>query len=84
MNITIVEKTHQRNGISGKDFMQIKFTYSAKNEPNGVILIAIIPVQNNGEIDPTECFVVNPLNFDESYRGDSFGYEFAKMKKLLA
>jgi len=83
MNITIVEKTYQRNGVSGRGFIQIKFRYSAKNEPEGVVLIAILPVQDNGDIEPTECFVINPLDFNDSYRGDTFGYEFAKIDGLL-
>lgn len=83
MKITIVEKTFQRNGISGRGFMQVKFTYSAKDEPNGVILIAVLPIADTGEIEPTECFVVNPLNLSDSYRGDTFGYEFAKIKDLI-
>ena len=83
MNITIVEKTYQRNGVSGRGFMQVKFQFSAKDEPKGVMLIAILPVQDSGKIDPTECFVINPLDFSDQYRGDNFGEAFTKIKKLL-
>lgn len=83
MKINIVEKSYQRNGISGRGFLQVKFRYSDKNEPANVILIAILPIQDDGNILETECFVINPLDFNDHYRGDTFGAEFKNIKGLL-
>ena len=78
-NITIIEKSYQRNGITGRGFLQVKY-----RDENGVVLFAILPIQDDGKVLAKECYVFNALDLKDHYRGDVIGARFAKMTGLLS
>ena len=70
MKVSILEKSYQRNGISGDGFE----VYRIRSD--GETLIATITYADGpgGErLDPTTCRVVDPLDLQSHYRGDVIG-----------
>ncbi len=70
MKVSILEKSYQRNGITGDGFEVFRIRCE------GQTLIATIRYADGpgGErLDATTCRVVDPLDLESHYRGDVIG-----------
>lgn len=72
MKIKIISKHRQRNGISGLPFLTVLFLLTEDGHTN--ILIATASDKN----DPTTYRVIDPMNLENCYRGDTIGHALAK------
>lgn len=75
--------TFQRNGIAGEGFYVIEFDWrDDRNNESGYKFIATFESNNedNAILIPS-CRVLNPIDISMCWRGDNFGYAFAKKFK---
>ena len=70
-NIKIDGISYQRNGISGEGFYQVFFRFSEK----GIAERNLIAVLTG---DKTYCFVIDPLDIEDHWRGDNFESDLRK------
>ncbi len=68
MDIKINGVDFQRNGIGGDPFYQVFFTYKER----GMIPIDLIAVLTDQK---TQCFVIDPKEIQNHWRGDRFEKE---------
>lgn len=68
-SVVILERSHQRNGVSGEPFDVFKIVCS---DDNSVELIATM-CRENDKWMTSSCRVVNPLELESHFRGDRFG-----------
>ena len=71
MNIKINGVDFQRNGVGGEPFYQVFFTYK-KRGMNEIDLVGVVTD------NPTQCFVVDPKDIQNHWRGDVFESELRK------
>jgi hypothetical protein len=70
-NVTKVQ--HQRNGISGRPFHHVFFSYEEKGGAFHPNMLAIVPDKQDGaKPDLCECYVVDLNAPEECWRGDNF------------
>lgn len=77
--VTIKSITHQRNGISGRSFRHVVFSFEAdgRTHPNMLAILALVGDKTCFD----ECYVVDMDNFNESWRGDWF---YPRLEKAIA
>ena len=71
MNIKVDGIDFQRNGISGEGFYQVFFRYSDKGIPERKLIGVITG-------DKTYCFVIDPSDIENHWRGDNFESDLRK------
>ena len=70
--ITNIVVQHHRNGISGRSFTAITFTFVDEDRFYSGKLTAIIPDKDNYSKHDVECFVIHIEKPELCYRGDNF------------
>lgn len=76
-NFRVTDTTFHRNGISGRSFWTVRFSYDEEGTfyPN---MMAVMPSQPNEQFRcGKECFVVDLNNPTNNWRGDYF-FELVK------
>ncbi len=68
-NFKVTDITHHRNGIMGRPFDSVRFSFEAADVfyPN---MLAIVPEYS--PVQDVECYVVDMNNPAECWRGDNF------------
>jgi len=85
--VTIRKLDYQRNGISGEGFFQALIDFKEKDD-SGTGLIATFETKadedgNEIGVNQITTRVIDPLDFNRHWRGDSLGYDIeAALNKL--
>ena len=82
--IKILNSRYNRNGVSGRGFHKVLFNYIDDYDNSTETLIAIVPENDEGKKEVSDCSILNPLRFEDCYRGDVIGFELIPLlEKML-
>jgi hypothetical protein len=76
---TINKWDSHRNGVGGDPFYLLDLTLTEEGHSVNLLVVLSTEEQHGSTTQETRCYVINPQDIEDRYRGDRIAYDLMQM-----